>query len=109
MAATVRPRSLAAHRRPVDIAVRRRSGSHVPRSAPISTFVGWAAGQVVPSVGAMAIGPMRTRVTALWERYGPRSLDLTFVLIGVAAAAAETLARRHEAPAVWSLVGATAA
>src|SRR3954451_880459 len=52
---------------------------------------------------------LRTQVAKASERVGPRTLDAAFVLVGLAAAAAEALARRHEAVAVWSVVGATAA
>ncbi|MEO8693194.1 MAG: histidine kinase [Acidimicrobiales bacterium] len=46
----------------------------------------------------------RSRITALWTRIGPRARDVVFILFALAAALAETLARRHERPIVWSAV-----
>ncbi len=45
-----------------------------------------------------------SRVTAWWERIGPRTRDVVFILAALAASLAETLARRHERPVVWLVV-----
>jgi len=46
----------------------------------------------------------RSRITTLWTRIGPRARDVVFILIALAAALAETLARRHERPIEWLAV-----
>jgi len=52
---------------------------------------------------------IRTRLTTMWERAGPRTRDLVCVLLGLLAAFAEARARRDEPAAVWSLIGSIAA
>lgn len=52
---------------------------------------------------------MRTRLATTWERFGPRTRDVIFVLLALLAAFAETMVRRDESIAVWALVGGAAA
>jgi signal transduction histidine kinase len=42
----------------------------------------------------------------MWERVGPRARDLAFVVSALLAVFADTMTRRHQAFAVWSVVGA---
>jgi signal transduction histidine kinase len=51
---------------------------------------------------------VRARLVTTWERFGPRARDVACITLGLMAAFAETMVRRHEATLVWSLVGTAA-
>lgn len=51
---------------------------------------------------------MKSWLTEAWERFGPRVRDAACVIAGLLAAFAETMARRDEGIAAWSLIGAAA-